>query len=162
VIIIDVERCTGSGACIEVCPTGAIYLVDNRATVDQSLCSECEACIAACPTEAITLATLERSSATEPVRATVRRPEPTSIQVRTQTIPVPLRARVLPVIGAGLVWVGREIVPLLADLLLDTLHHRTVRQQTMGIARDPGSSVRGEKGSGRRWQRRRRGGRGSS
>jgi NAD-dependent dihydropyrimidine dehydrogenase PreA subunit len=162
VITIDVERCTGGGACVEVCPTGAIYLVEDRATVDQSLCSECEACIAACPTEAITLATPERGPAAESVRVPARRPEPEVIRVRTQTIPVPFRTKVLPVVGAGLVWAGREIVPRLADLLLDTLDRRTARQQTTGIVRDPGSAVRGGKGSGRQWRRRRRGGRRSS
>jgi NAD-dependent dihydropyrimidine dehydrogenase PreA subunit len=162
VITIDVDRCAGSGACVEVCPTGAIYLVNSRATVDHTLCSECEACIAACPTEAITLATPERGPAAEPVRVPARLPEPAVVQVRTQTVPVPFRTRVLPVVGAGLVWAGREIVPRLADLLLDTLDRRTARQQTTGIVRDPGSAVRGGKGSGRQWRRRRRGGRRSS
>jgi NAD-dependent dihydropyrimidine dehydrogenase PreA subunit len=158
VITIDVERCTGSGACVEVCPTGAIYLVEDRATVDQSLCNECEACIAACPTEAITLATPERSPVAEPVLVPARRAEPAVVQVRTLTVPVPLRTRVLPIVGAGLAWAGREIVPRLADTLLDALDRWTARQQTAGIARDPGSAVRGGKGSGRQWRRRRRGG----
>jgi NAD-dependent dihydropyrimidine dehydrogenase PreA subunit len=162
VIIIDVERCTGSGACVEVCPTGAIYLVEDRATVDQSLCSECEACIAACPTEAITLATPKRGLAAEPVHVPARRPEPDVIQVRTQAIPVPFRTKVLPVVGAGLVWAGREVVPRLADLLLDALDRRTARRQTTGIARDVGSPVRGGKGSGRQQRRRRREGKRSS
>jgi NAD-dependent dihydropyrimidine dehydrogenase PreA subunit len=162
VITIDVERCTGSGACVEVCPTGAIYLVEDRATVDQSLCNECEACIAACPTQAITLATLERGPAAEPVRVPARRPEPEVIRVRTQTIPVPFRTTVLPVVGAGLVWAGREIVPRLADLLLDALDRWTARRRTTEITRDVGSPVREGKGGGRQQRRRRRGGKGSS
>ncbi len=146
---------------MEVCPTGALYLVDGKATVDQTLCSECEACIAACPTEAITLTTPERGPAAEPVRVPARRPEPEVIHVRTQTVSTPFRTRVLPVVGAGLVWAGREIVPRLADLLLDTLDRRTARQQTTRIAGEPGSLLRGGKGSGRQ-RRRRRGGRRSS
>jgi NAD-dependent dihydropyrimidine dehydrogenase PreA subunit len=156
VITIDVERCSGSGACVEVCPTGAIYLVDERATVDQSLCRECEACIAACPTQAITLATPERGPVAEPVRVPARRPEPEVVHIRTQTIPVPLRTRVVPVAGAGLAWAGREIVPRLADLVLDALDLWTARRQTTGIARDVGSPVRKGKGSGRQQRRRRR------
>jgi NAD-dependent dihydropyrimidine dehydrogenase PreA subunit len=162
VITIDAERCTGSGACVEVCPTGAIYLVEGRARVDQSLCSECKACIAACPTQAITLAMSEQGPAPGPVRLPARRPEPEVVQVRTQTIPGPFRTGVLPVVGAGLAWAGREILPRLADLLLDALDRRTARQQTTGIARDPGSAVRGGKGSGRQQRRRRRGGKRSS
>ena len=147
---------------MEVCPTGAIYLVNSRATIDQTLCSECEACIAACPTEAITLATPERGPAAEPVRAPARRPEPAVVQVTTQTVPVPFRTRVLPVVGAGLAWAGREILPRLADLLQDTLDRRTSGRQAAGIARDPGSPLLGGKGSGRQWRRRRRGGRRSN
>jgi ferredoxin len=130
--------------------------------VDQSLCSECEACISACPTEAIIVATLERGPAAEPVRIPARRPEPEVVHVRTQTIPVPFRTRMVPLVGAGLAWPGREIVPRLADLLLDALDRWTARRQTAGIARDLGSPVRGEKGSGRQQRRRWRGGKRSS
>lgn len=154
-ITINVERCTGCGACVEVCPDGAIYLVEEIATVDSQLCRECEACIAACPTEAIALVTPEPELVAKPVRVPDRQPEPAVIQVRAPSTPVPLRARVLPVVGATLVWAGREIVPRLADLLLDTLERQEVRQHTAGAGRNIG---RGGKGSPGRHRLRRRGG----
>jgi NAD-dependent dihydropyrimidine dehydrogenase PreA subunit len=157
VITIDVERCTGCGACVEVCPHGAIYLVEGIATVDSPLCRDCEACVAACPTEAIRLVTPERALAAEPVRVPVRQPEPEVIQVRTASPPVPLRAQVLPVVGATLAWAGREILPRLADLLLDGLDRREVRQDTPGTGR--GSGRAGMGGRGRHRRRRRGGGR---
>ena len=30
-ITIDLARCNGCGACVEVCPEGALYLVDDKA-----------------------------------------------------------------------------------------------------------------------------------
>jgi Fe-S-cluster-containing hydrogenase component 2 len=50
---IDVARCTGCGACVEVCPVGAIALADGKACVNEETCIGCEACIGACPESAI-------------------------------------------------------------------------------------------------------------
>ena len=50
---VDVDRCTGCGACVEVCPVGALALVDGRAQVDEETCSGCEACVDVCPEDAI-------------------------------------------------------------------------------------------------------------
>jgi len=156
-ITIDAERCTGCGACMEVCPTGALYLVDGKATVDGALCRECEACLAICPTAAITL-TARQGAVAEPVRVPARRPEPEVVQVRTQPTLVPLRARVLPVVGAALAWVGREILPQMADVLLDSLDRRTTRLQPTGEGRGRETQAPGAKGGGRQHRHRRRGG----
>ena len=53
VVWVDVARCTGCGACVEQCPTGAIALVGGRARVDEALCKGCGVCIEACPEGAI-------------------------------------------------------------------------------------------------------------
>ena len=50
---VDVTRCTGCGACVEVCPVGAVALVDGKARVDEELCTGCGACVDACPEGAI-------------------------------------------------------------------------------------------------------------
>ena len=36
-------------------PNGALYLIEGKAMVDGALCQECEACVAVCPTEAIAI-----------------------------------------------------------------------------------------------------------
>jgi Fe-S-cluster-containing hydrogenase component 2 len=158
-IRINTERCNGCGACVEVCPNGALYLVEGRATVEQTLCRDCQACITACPTEAISLVTL-KEVVVESVRVPAPRPEPQVIQVKTKSAPAPLRASLLPVVGAALAWGWREIVPRLTEVLLYDLDRRVTRSQRPAARQSTpanGSSVRGGS-SGRRRRRRRRGG----
>ena len=56
-VYVDTAHCTGCGVCVEVCPTGAIRLVDGEtgryAEVRQSECRGCEVCVEACPEGAI-------------------------------------------------------------------------------------------------------------
>jgi ferredoxin len=158
-IVIHTECCDGCGACIEVCPTGALYLVDGKATVDGTLCRDCQVCIAACPTEAILSAEPVTRSAAEPVRVPVLRPDPDLVLVETYS-PVPLRAKVLPVIGAALGWTAREIVPWLAEYWLDSLDRGGTEKRVARTAQympDNGSLVRDGGSGGRRQRRRRRG-----
>ncbi len=51
-IKIDAGKCTGCGACISVCPVGAIK-VENAVAVVSEECVDCGACIPQCPLEAI-------------------------------------------------------------------------------------------------------------
>ncbi len=74
---VDVTRCTGCGACVEVCPVGAIALVDGKARVDEELCTGCGACVDACPEGAIQpVVQGELVSAPERPAPTVYRPSP--------------------------------------------------------------------------------------
>lgn len=48
-------RCTHCGACITVCPTGALYLEEKTRKVifDSEKCIACELCVKACPPRAM-------------------------------------------------------------------------------------------------------------
>jgi len=52
-ILVDRDRCRGSGECVKVCPQDAISLEDGFATVDESKCDFDGICIPACPQGAI-------------------------------------------------------------------------------------------------------------
>ena len=49
----DIARCTGCGACAEVCSAEAVSLVDGKACVDEDTCTGCGACVDGCPEDAI-------------------------------------------------------------------------------------------------------------
>jgi ferredoxin len=50
---IDVEKCTGCGACVQVCSVEAIKIEDGRAQVDADKCIDCGVCVPECPVQAI-------------------------------------------------------------------------------------------------------------
>jgi Fe-S-cluster-containing hydrogenase component 2 len=50
---VETARCAGCGACVEVCPAGAIALIDDKACIDEEACTGCRACVDACPEGAI-------------------------------------------------------------------------------------------------------------
>ncbi len=51
--------CHGCGVCVEVCPKGALSMVDGdvgpRARIDQAKCDLCRKCLDTCPVEAVGL-----------------------------------------------------------------------------------------------------------
>ena len=54
--IIDLDKCQGSGECVDVCPSEAIVVNDDKkAVVEADLCADCGVCEDVCPTEAITI-----------------------------------------------------------------------------------------------------------
>ncbi len=156
-IAVRAEHCNGCGACVEVCPTGAIYLVDDMATVDNALCRECEACLNACPTGAIVIAD-EWHPEAEPVRVPALRPEPNVVRVKAEPASLSVRSRVLPLVGAVLAWAGREIVPRLADYVLYGLDRRIAGQRTAGQRSDERGLARDGELQPRRHRHRWRGG----
>jgi len=53
-VVVDQEVCVGCGACVSVCPVGALELTDEgKAFSNPELCIDCGACMAECPMEAI-------------------------------------------------------------------------------------------------------------
>jgi len=52
--IVDTKKCTGAGACAEVCPANVFDIVEGKAVVARpDDCTECLACEASCPNNAI-------------------------------------------------------------------------------------------------------------
>ena len=53
-LTLDVQKCTGCGMCVSVCPH-AVFVVENRKAriVDRDACMECGACGLNCPEDAI-------------------------------------------------------------------------------------------------------------
>ena len=60
-ILYYVDRCTLCGACVSACEHGAIGVMGDRLTLDQSLCVGCGACVRVCPNGARELAGREMS-----------------------------------------------------------------------------------------------------
>ena len=53
---LDIERCTGCGRCVEVCPRAVLRMEHKRvAVVDRDLCIECGACAANCEPGALSV-----------------------------------------------------------------------------------------------------------
>ncbi len=50
---VDVDRCTGCGACLDACRFDAIVLVAGKATIRPLLCEGCSACSLVCPAGAV-------------------------------------------------------------------------------------------------------------
>ena len=55
VAVVDSEKCTGCGICVDVCPVNAIE-VNEQAVVNDEACTGCAACVSECPNEAIVIA----------------------------------------------------------------------------------------------------------
>jgi len=53
-LVIDAEACIGCGVCVEVCPFGALDLIEGVAVVDEK-CTACKACVPDCPVDALSL-----------------------------------------------------------------------------------------------------------
>lgn len=51
---ISKDECVACGACVDICPEGAIT-VEDVAVVDEKKCLDCGACVDECPNNAIKL-----------------------------------------------------------------------------------------------------------
>jgi pyruvate formate lyase activating enzyme len=153
VIAIDQSQCTGCGECASVCPSGAITLVEGKASVDEAICKECELCLDICPYNAIiSVETVEQGLVGESL------PDPKPMPATSETTPSPSGGEVVPALGSILVSTGREVLPRLASMAMDLLDRRiqiadTEAQIERTQTRQRTSS---QQGGGRRRRRHRR------
>jgi ferredoxin len=118
---VDESRCVGCGACLQVCPSNAIRLMDDMAQIDAMACNDCRACVDVCLSEAITAALPVIIPATRVTCVPMACAQilPTST---IETKPVTTGSRVIaPALGAALTFIGREIVPRVASAIVETM-----------------------------------------
>ena len=54
--MVDKETCIGCGACVNMCPVGAIQFDENgKAQINPEVCIKCKTCEGVCPVSAITI-----------------------------------------------------------------------------------------------------------
>ena len=58
-IVVDPEKCRGTGECVKACPAGAISVEGGVARIDESKCDFDGICIPACPHGAISFSEKE-------------------------------------------------------------------------------------------------------
>ncbi|MFO7923794.1 MAG: ATP-binding protein [Bacteroidales bacterium] len=59
--VIDGEKCTGCGLCLDLCRFGAIEFKDNVYYIDEYACEGCGLCVEACPAGAVTIEKYENN-----------------------------------------------------------------------------------------------------
>jgi NAD-dependent dihydropyrimidine dehydrogenase PreA subunit len=114
-IQVNQEKCSGCGTCVETCHVNAVNLDSGKAAIDQVVCTRCEACINVCPLGAICLEA-------EPVQVipAIEHPAAHALLVPLNEAPRTLA----PWAGIALAFLGREIMPRLADVLVTALERR--------------------------------------
>jgi len=146
---LDEMRCTGCGACVEVCPTGALTLVDGKAYLDEALCKGCEACIQACPIGALR-PVLEIEAV--PVATPVPEYTPTSVDtpgstsVATDVATSPSTNLLATVVAAG-----AQLAIQAAPLVLNTLGQLLLRPRGSTIAKSAITAIVGRQAR-HRWR----------
>lgn len=160
VIQVNPTLCAGCGECMDVCPEGAIHLVDQRAVIDNTLCTGCGACVEACPNEAITAHPI-----LEPEVSAITLPAVQSGPILVQEqANLPLAASpargLAPLAGAALTFLGTEVAPRLVDVLVNALDRKLAQPKmtaapTLTVSPKMGTNRR----NGQKRQARYRGGR---
>lgn len=157
---VDAARCQGCGACLDVCPEGAISLVGERAVIDAGLCTGCQVCISECSEAAIYI--VVDADATERADLSQLQRSPMQGEITTTELPrgPGLLARVLrsPTVAGIAAFVGREIVPRAVDALLggwDSRHSQAIPRAGDGDRSAPAAQTQsGRQRSGRARERR--------
>ena len=163
---VDADRCQGCGACLDVCPEGAISLAGKLAVIDPGSCTGCQVCISECSEAAIYI--VIDAAARETVDLTQLQRSPMQGEITTAETPREpgLLARVLrsPTVAGIAAFVGREIVPRAVDAFLggrDRRQSQAIPHTGEGDGPAPAvQSQRGRQRSGRVRERRHGGGAG--
>ena len=123
IIHVSLELCAGCGVCLDACSTGAIQLVDQRAVIDNLLCTQCQACADACPNGAITAILIPAQGAIlEALPEAESRLIPVQLSEKQPALAASVR-RLAPLAGTALAYLGQEVAPRLADVLINSLEH---------------------------------------
>jgi ferredoxin len=127
IIHVSQELCAGCGVCMDACSNGAIQLVDRRAEIDSLLCSQCQACADACPNGAITAILIPAQGAIlDALPEAGSRLIPVQESEKQSARAAPVR-RLAPLAGTALAFLGQEVAPRLADVLINSLERRLAR-----------------------------------
>lgn len=55
-VVVDTDKCTGCGECIDICPVSVFEMTDGKSEVTAGdECLGCESCVGVCEFDAITV-----------------------------------------------------------------------------------------------------------
>ena len=54
-VSIDLGKCVTCGGCLDLCPSTAMRMIDDKVNIDPDKCVECKICVQVCPLAAPTM-----------------------------------------------------------------------------------------------------------